>query len=116
MATKKMQNLNSCPMIHAMNMIGNKWSPIIIYVVGDRTMRFGQLAALIDNISRKVLAEQLKSLEKEGIVNRQSFAELPPRVEYSLTKKGEKLLPILDQICEWGSIMQEEMVEEPNLN
>ena len=104
MAVKKMQNLNSCPMIHAMNIIGNKWSPIIIYVISDRTIRFGQLAALIDNISRKVLAEQLKSLENEGIIKRESFAEIPPRVEYSLTEKGVDLLPILSQICAWGSI------------
>jgi len=107
MAVKKMQNLNFCPMIHAMNMIGNKWSPIIIYVIGERTVRFGQLAAMIDNISRKVLAEQLKSLEKEGIIRRESFAEVPPRVEYSLTKQGVKLIPILNQICYWGSEMQE---------
>lgn len=112
MAVKKMKNLNSCPMIHAMNIIGNKWSPIIIYAIGDRTIRFGQLAALIDNISRKVLAEQLKSLENEGVINRESFAEIPPRVEYSLTEKGVDLLPILNQICAWGSTMQEEVVCE----
>jgi len=98
-----MVNLNACPMIHAMNIIGNKWVPIVIYTLGDRKMRFGQLAAYIDNISRKVLTEQLKALENEGIVFREAFSETPPRVEYSLTEQGEKLLPILKQICEWGA-------------
>lgn len=112
MSKKKMNNPDHCPMIHAINIIGNKWTPIIIYVLGERKMRFGQLAAHIENISRKVLTEQLKELERSGVVYRESFSETPPRVEYSLTEIGKKLLPVLSQICEWGAEITMEEIEE----
>ncbi|WP_103071837.1 winged helix-turn-helix transcriptional regulator [Aquimarina sediminis] len=103
MARKLIHNPNHCPMIHAMNVIGNKWAPIIIYVLGDRKFRFGQLVVFVEGISRKVLTEQLKELELKEVVKRESFAEIPPRVEYSLTERGKELLPILSQLCVWGS-------------
>jgi DNA-binding HxlR family transcriptional regulator len=64
--------------------------------------RFGQLGALIPSISKKILTEQLKELENDGIILRVAFNEIPPRVEYSLTEKGETLLPILKEMSEWG--------------
>lgn len=102
MSRKLIENPHSCPMIHAMNIVGGKWTPVIVYVLGDRTLRFGQLAHYVDGISRKVLTEQLKELELRGVVERQSYAEIPPRVEYSLTETGKKLIPILEQLCAWG--------------
>ncbi|WP_459213072.1 winged helix-turn-helix transcriptional regulator [Aquimarina rhabdastrellae] len=102
MGRKLIENPNHCPMVHAMNIIGNKWTPIIIYILGERKLRFGQLVSYIGNISRKVLTEQLKDLEQSGVIQRESFAEIPPRVEYSLTERGKELLPILQQICTWG--------------
>lgn len=102
MARNFIENPDSCPMIHAMNIIGNKWTSIIVYMLHDRTLRFGELAVRIEKISRKVLTDQLKEMESNGIVYRKSYAEIPPRVEYSLTPKGERLVPILNQLCEWG--------------
>ncbi len=116
MARKLIHNPNHCPMVHAMNIIGNKWTPIIIYVLGERTFRFGQLVNYIGEISRKVLTEQLKELELHGVVKRESFAEIPPRVEYSLTSRGKALLPILSQLCMWGSDIDLMKKEENIIN
>ena len=91
-----------CPFTRAIGTIGNKWKPIIIDVIGSRTTRFGQLAAIIPIISRKVLTEQLKELEGDGLVERMAYSELPPRVEYKLTEKGLAFLPILEDIKQWN--------------
>jgi len=91
-----------CPFTRAIGTIGNKWKPIIIDVIGSRTTRFGQLAAIIPIISRKVLTEQLKELEGDGLVERAAYSELPPRVEYKLTEKGLAFLPILEDIKQWN--------------
>ncbi len=95
-----------------MNIIGNKWTSIIIYMLADRKLRFGELAVRIDKISRKVLTEQLKEMEVRGIILREAHPETPPRVEYSLTIKGKELLPILDQLCAWSKSIAISMVEE----
>lgn len=91
---------STCSMTRTMGVLGGKWKLIIIsYLMQPR--RFGQLAQRMPLISRKVLTEQLKELEEDGIVHRQAFAEVPPRVEYSLTEYGQALLPILDQLSAW---------------
>ena len=94
-------SFSSCPLTRSMAVIGTKWKPIIIWVLQDRKVRFGQLDAYIEFITRKVLTEQLKELEEDGLVIRESFNESPPRVEYSLTNKGLDLLPMLSKIVEW---------------
>lgn len=91
----------SCPLGKAMSALGSKWKPIIVLVIKDRKLRFGELAVRINVISRKVLTDQLREMETDGLVIRQEFKELPPRVEYSLTEKGLALLPILYQLEEW---------------
>ncbi len=115
MSRKLIHNPNHCPMIHATNIIGNKWAPIIIYVLGERKLRFGQLTVFVEGISRKVLTEQLKELEQKEVVKRESFAEVPPRVEYSLTERGKELLPILSQLCVWGSGVNTGKEDEKNI-
>ena len=92
---------SACTMTRTMGVLGGKWKLIIISYLAQRQVRFGQLAQRLPLISRKVLTEQLKELEEDGIVRREAFAELPPRVEYSLTERGLTLLPILDQLCAW---------------
>lgn len=101
MRDEKFCNSN-CPFTRAIGTISNKWKPIILNVIKDRTVRFGQLDAIIPIISRKVLTEQLKEMEEDGIIQRVAYKELPPRVEYSLTEKGIAFLPILEQIKEWN--------------
>lgn len=91
----------SCPLGKAMSALGSKWKPIIVLVIKDRKLRFGELAVRINVISRKVLTDQLREMESDGLVIREEFKEIPPRVEYSLTEKGLALLPILYQLEEW---------------
>lgn len=99
---KNDQLLNSpCSMTRTMGLLGGKWKPLIIWGIGRRRIRFGQLAAHIPLISRKVLAEQLKELEEAGLILREAFNEVPPRVDYSLTENGLRLLPILKTLSEW---------------
>ena len=93
---------SNCPFTRAIGTIGNKWKPIIINVIGTRTIRFGQLDSIIPLISRKVLTEQLKELEEDGLLERIAYKELPPRVEYKLAEKGLAFLPILESIKEWN--------------
>ncbi len=91
----------SCPLGKAMSALGSKWKPIIVLVIKDRKLRFGELAVRINVISRKVLTDQLREMQNDGLVIREEFRELPPRVEYSLTEKGLALLPILHLLEEW---------------
>ena len=93
---------SNCPFTRAIGTIGNKWKPIIINVIATRTIRFGQLASIIPLISRKVLTEQLKELEEDGLLERLAYKELPPRVDYKLSEKGLAFLPILEYIKEWN--------------
>jgi DNA-binding HxlR family transcriptional regulator len=92
--------LSVCAVTRTMGVLGGKWKLIIISHL-TQPRRFGQLVQRLSLISRKVLTEQLKELEEDGIVRREAFAELPPRVEYSLTEYGHALLPIIDQLSAW---------------
>ncbi|XOV68681.1 MAG: winged helix-turn-helix transcriptional regulator [Fluviicola sp.] len=103
MARKYIDNPNACSLVHTMNIIGNKWKPIILYLLSNGSMRFGMLNTLIPTISKKVLTNQLKELENDGLLLRQSFAEIPPRVEYSLTEKAVGLLPVLRKLSDWAN-------------
>ena len=94
---------SNCPFTRAIGTISNKWKPIIINVIGTRTIRFGQLDAIIPHITRKVLTEQLKELEQDGLLERLAYKELPPRVDYRLSEKGLAFLPILESIKAWNA-------------
>ena len=93
---------HNCPMTRTMASIGTKWKPIIIYTIGLKKKRFGQIFALMGIISKKVLTDQLRELVEDNIVIREEFTEMPPRVEYSLSKKGIELLEILNQLTLWN--------------
>lgn len=94
-----------CPLTASLSVIGGKWKPIIIFNLNRSKKRFGQLDASIPPISRKVLTSQLNELVSDELVVRTSFAETPPRVEYSLTAKGKELIPILKSIAKWGNYL-----------
>lgn len=87
-----------------LELIGGKWKPVILYCIRSDKRRFGGIAARIPDISRKVLTEQLKELELDGLVVREQFKEIPPRVEYSLTELGKSLSPVLSEMEKWGSV------------
>ena len=81
--------------------LGGKWKLSVIYNLRNRTLRFGQLATIIDGVSRKVLTDHLKQMEDDGLIKRQSFKETPPRVEYSLTQAAKDLEPVLVSVDRW---------------
>lgn len=93
---------HNCPMTRTMATIGTKWKPIIIYTIAKRSVRFGFIHAAMGIISRKVLTEQLKELEEDGIISRKEFEASVQRVEYILTEKGLDLLPILNMLTRWN--------------
>lgn len=91
-----------CPITAAIDVIGGKWKPILIYVLMQRPLRFGELHKSIPGIALKVLSRQLKELEQDGIVHREVFAEVPPRVVYSLTERGRGLTPVIELLTVWS--------------
>lgn len=91
-----------CPITAMLEVIGGKWKPIILYNLTLGTRRFGQIDVRIPGISRKVLTEQLRELEKDGLITRKQYKEIPPRVEYSLTELGKSLSPVFKEMAIWG--------------
>jgi DNA-binding HxlR family transcriptional regulator len=96
------KDFTACPITATMEVIGGKWKPIILFNLTFGTRRFGEILVRIPSISRKVLTEQLKELEKDGLVIRKQYEEMPPRVEYSLTKKSKGLVRVFKEISDWG--------------
>ncbi|WP_227767930.1 winged helix-turn-helix transcriptional regulator [Zhaonella formicivorans] len=93
----------SCPVEITLNLIGSKWKVLILRDLLRGPKRFGELHRGIKGISQKMLTQHLREMERDGLVNRKVFAEIPPRVEYSLTETGQSLKPILEAMHEWGS-------------
>lgn len=91
-----------CPVTYCMSMVGGKWKPIIIYLISKGANRFGVLHRAIEGISKQMLTKQLRELEKDGLLHREIFAEIPPRVEYTISEKGKSLFPIIDAMQKWG--------------
>ncbi len=85
-----------------MSKIGGKWKPIILYLISKGGNRFGILQRGIEGISKQMLTKQLRELEADGILHREIFPEIPPRVEYSITEKGRSLFPVIDSMRKWG--------------
>ncbi len=91
-----------CPVTGMLQLIGGKWKPVILYCLKSEKRRFGEISARIPGLSRKVLTEQLKELEEDGLLKRKQFNEIPPRVEYELTALGRSLSPVLNEMEKWG--------------
>ena len=92
-----------CAVTTTLSVIGGKWKPVILNCLRDTTLRFGELMRMIPGITQKMLTQQLRELEADGIVHREVYAEVPPRVEYSITGYGSSLFPILDAMESWGN-------------
>lgn len=82
--------------------IGGKWKTSILWHLAIETMRFSQLQRQFSATTRKMLTQQLRELERDGLVHREVYPQVPPKVEYSLTEKGHSVMPILNQMCEWA--------------
>lgn len=91
-----------CAMDITMDYIGGKWRSVVLWYLLKGRKRFSELKAVIPDITEKMLSIQLKKLEKDGLIERTVFAEVPPRVEYNLTPSGKTLIPLLNEIASWG--------------
>lgn len=105
-----------CPLEYGLDVFGGKWdSRIICVLAAKETLRYSELRKELSNITDAVLATSLKSLIKNEIVNRKSYDEIPPRVEYSLTEKGVSVVPILQSVCRWAGAYYKEDKENTML-
>lgn len=92
-----------CEMEVTLKMMGGKYKPLILeYLISNGTKRFTEIKNYISHISQKTLTTQLRELEEDGLILRQVYASIPPKVEYTITEKGRSLAPLLDLMCEWG--------------
>lgn len=97
-------NSSECPIIYTIAVVGGKWKWVIIYKLSENgVLRYGELKTTLPTITHKMLSHELKELEAEKLIHREEYHQIPPKVEYSLTGKGETLLPILDLMFKWGA-------------
>lgn len=95
-------NPNNCPVTHFMNKIGGKWKVLVIHGINMGYNRFSTLQKVMPQISKQMLINQLRELEEDNIIEREVFPEIPPRVEYTISKYGKTMLPVIDTIQQWG--------------
>lgn len=100
---KTVKELPACPVETTLTLIGDKWKVLILRDLMPGIKRFGELKRSVGSVSQKVLTAQLRDMEESGLVDRKVYAEVPPRVEYSLTPLGRSLKPILDAMQSWGN-------------
>ncbi len=99
---KTVKELPACPVETTLTLIGDKWKVLILRDLLTGTKRFGELKKSVGNVSQKVLTAQLRAMEQNGLLIRTVYAQVPPRVEYTLTELGRSLRPILDAMSNWG--------------
>lgn len=97
-----MDTAQRCPVEWTLDVMGGKWKSVILWHLRGRVRRFGELHKLIPRATQKVLTAQLRQLEKDGLVTRKVYAQVPPKVEYSITPYGCTLSPLLESMCKWG--------------
>ena len=93
----------TCPVEATLHVIGGKWKVLIMWHLKDNIRRFSELRRMMPGVTQKMLTQQLRELENDGLINRKVYAQVPPKVEYSLTEYGNTLKPILNAMCRWGT-------------
>ena len=91
-----------CPVELTINLIGGKWKAVLLWELFEKTLRFNELTRLFPNATRKMVTQQLKEMERDGLVFRKEYIQIPPKVEYSLTDFGKTFMPILQSMNQWG--------------
>lgn len=109
-------NYHECPIGTAITIIGGKWKIPVLYNLREGTLRFSEIQKALPQVSQKMLTQQLRELERDGLVSRKVYAQIPPKVEYTITPLAKKLEPILDELCMWGSEYQELRISENSLH
>lgn len=103
----------SCPIRHILSRLGSKWSMLVLLTLhANGTMRFGDVRKTIGDISQRMLTVTLRTLEADGLVARTIYGEIPPRVEYNLTERGESLIPLLSQLVDWALENRTEILKD----
>jgi DNA-binding HxlR family transcriptional regulator len=97
------QKTKICPIETTLEIISNKWKPVILFHLLEDKRRFNELRRLIPGVTHQMLSQHLRQLEAHGIIHREVYPEVPPKVEYSLTETGRSLIPVLKQMHEWGT-------------
>ena len=107
------QKYGGCPVRATLKIIGGKWKPLILYFISVDVNRFGQLQRMMPDCSKRMMTTQLRELESDELVHREVFAEVPPKVIYTLTEKGESLRPVFRELSKWGikNILEPRMSE-----
>jgi DNA-binding HxlR family transcriptional regulator len=105
--------LEECGVRATLHIIGGKWKPVIAFHLLEGTLRFGELRRLLPDATQKMLTQQLRELERDGVVSRKIYQQVPPKVEYSLTPHGRTLRPILKALCQWGQAHLEQTRPRP---
>ena len=106
------EDSKNCPVEITLLLINNKWKIRIIGSLLNGTRRFNEIRRILEDISQKVLTQNLREMEKDGLVNRKVYPEIPLKVEYSLTKLGYSLKPILDEMVEWGIKYEKNLLDK----
>lgn len=99
---ENIKKYGGCPVSATLKIIGGKWKPLILYFVSVDVNRFGQLQRMMPDCSKRMMTTQLRELEDDGIIHREVFAEVPPKVIYTLTEKGESLRTLFSELSKWG--------------
>jgi len=97
-----METYEKCSVERALDCIGGKWKSVILYYLLDSTLRFNEIRRLLPGVTQRMLTLQLRELEKDGLIYRRVYPQIPPKVEYSLTARGQTLEPVLLALSEWG--------------
>lgn len=103
-----------CTLELTIGLIGGKWKAIILWYLAGKTLRFNEIRKIFPDVTQKMLTQQLRDLEEDGIINRKVYPQVPPKVEYSLTEFGESLLPVLQAMHQWGCNYIEATKSEEN--
>ena len=107
------KNIPTCPIRNVLSRIGDKWSILILYTLNQKKFtRFKELHRSIPDISQKMLTSTLKTLESDGLIERKAYPEVPPRVEYSVSKRGDTLIPIIEELIAWASRNMKKIVQD----
>lgn len=107
------KNFPTCPIRNVLSRIGDKWSILILYTLNKKDVtRFKELQRSIPDISQKMLTSTLKTLESDGLITRKAYPEVPPRVEYSISKRGDTLIPIIEELIIWASQNMKKIVKD----
>ncbi len=108
MAKKKLQKTEyKCPFELALDLVNGKWKGLVLWYLFDETRRYGEIKKAYPKITQKMLSQTLKDLEKNKLITRKVYAQIPPKVEYSITKEGKELYPIFEMLYKWGEKMSQ---------